>query len=124
MIARILRALSTLADLATFSRRLYELDRRLAVETRARTEDTVWLRRELGLHVAPEYLPEPCSVCGATHGRMIARAIKPYWNQQTASAERRWCRVLRCVACGSAYNAYEGDAIVESAPQEPEERPS
>ena len=84
----------------------------------------MWLRRELGLHVAPESLPEPCSVCGATHGRMIARAIKPFWNQQAASMERRWCRVLRCVACGSIHNAYESDAIVEGDALCAEERPS
>jgi hypothetical protein len=120
----IARFLEALVELATLARRVTEIDRRLAVETRARTEDTVWLRRELGLHVAPEYLPEPCSVCGATHGRMIARAIKPFWNQQAASMERRWCRLLRCVVCGCIYNAYESDAIVEGDAPPREERPS
>lgn len=126
MIARILRALSTLAELAALPRRIDEIDRRLAVETRLRTEDTVWLRRELGLHLAPEPLPAVCYTCGATHGRVIARVIRPVWDATTQTSVRRWCRVLRCVACGVCQDAPEGDAIVESveSPASPEEQPS
>lgn len=123
MIARILR---TLVELATLPRRIDAIDRRLAVETRLRTEDTVWLRRELGLHLAPEPLPTACYTCGATHGRMIARVIRPVWDAPTKASVRRWCRVLKCVACGVCQDAPEGDAIVESveSPASPEEQPS
>lgn len=120
MIGRIFRALSTLAALP---RRIDAIDRRLAVETRLRAEDTVWLRRELGLHLAPEPLPTVCYTCGATHGRVIARVIRPVWDATAQASARRWCRVLKCVACGVCQDAPEGDAIVETQPKT-EEQPS
>lgn len=100
MIRRILRALSTLAELATLARRVTEIDRRLAVETRARTEDTVWLRRELRLHLPTVGLPAPCYTCGATHGREIARVSRPVWDSNAKASVHCWRRVLRCVGCG------------------------
>jgi len=120
MIARILRALSTLAELATLPRRVAEIDRRLAVETRARTEDTVWLRRELGLHLVTVELPAPCYTCGATHGREIARVTRAY-NHVTGVYQPTPTRVLKCVACGLCM-----DVPVESPARgdAPEERPS
>ena len=123
MIGHILRLIGSVI---TSIRRIDAIDRRLAVETRLRAEDTVWLRRELGLHLAPEPLPTPCYTCGATHGRVIARVIRPVWDATTQTSVRRWCRVLRCVACGVCRDAPEGDAIVESveSPASPEEQPS
>lgn len=121
MIARILRAsfraLATLADLATLPRRVTEIDRRLAVETRLRVEDTVWLRRELGLHIAPVELPAPCYTCGATHGREIARVSRPTWDASTKTTALRWCRVLKCVGCGLCRDApVDGSALAEERP--------
>lgn len=125
MIGHILRLIGSVI---TSIRRIDAIDRRLAVETRLRVEDTVWLRRELGLHIAPEPLPTACYTCGATHGRMIARVIRPVWDATVQASVRRWCRVLRCVACGLCQDAIEGDAIVESVERDPvanpEEQPS
>lgn len=120
------RVLHLIGSVITSIRRIDAIDRRLAVETRARIEDTVWLRREFGLHIAPELLPTVCYTCGATHGRMIARVIRPVWDEPTKASVRRWCRVLKCVACGVCQDAPEGDAIVENveSPASPEEQPS
>jgi len=117
VIRRILRALSTLAELATLPRRVTEIDRRLAVETRARTEDTIWLRRELGLHVATVPLPYPCVLCDATHGRELARVSRPTWDASTKTTALRWCRVLKCVGCGLCQDApVDGSALAEERP--------
>lgn len=101
MIRRILRALSTLAELATLPRRVVEIDRRLAVETRARVEDTIWLRRELGLHLPTVELPYPCVLCDATHGREIARVSRSIYVPETETFTTAPHRVLKCVTCGS-----------------------
>ena len=120
MIARILRALSTLAELATLPRRVAEIDRRLAVETRARTEDTVWLRRELGLHLVTVPLPYPCLMCDGTHGREIARVSRSVYVPETGNFTTEPHRVLQCVACGNVSLA-RVDGVPRSSDKE---RPS
>ncbi len=113
MIARILR---TLIEIATLPRRIDAIERRLAVEIRARTEDTVWLRRELGLHLAPVELPTPCYTCGATHGREVARVPRAQWSTERGN-HIVTVRVLKCVVCGNCQDApTEGVSVSEEHP--------
>lgn len=97
----IVRFLEALVELATLARRVTEIDRRLAVETRARTEDTVWLRRELGLHLPTVELPYPCVLCDATHGRELARVSRSIYVPETETFTAAPHRVLKCVTCGN-----------------------
>ena len=98
--------------------RVTEIDRRLAVETRARTEDTIWLRRELGLHVATVPLPYPCVLCDATHGRELARVSRSIYVPETGTftaAPRTQVRDVRQRAARAGGRRVHRGAVVVSA---------